>query len=184
MQHCRITAMASQDIMPALPVSESFAKKPSNGASVVVVVLDVEDVLVVVEEVVVEVTVDEPVVLELQLVVDEVVDNVSVLVTLLVEVLVNVMVSVFVDVTVCLHEAVTVVERDTNAEVAVVVVVGGENGRLGPFLHHHRAFPELTLVVPAPLLFRMCSILPWPSRKTDSGDSSEFSSQGGTAMPR
>jgi len=149
-QHCTITAITIQDMTPALPISGFFAKNPIIEALVVVVldvVVDVPVPLVVVEDDVVEVVVDEPVVLELQLVVDEVVDKVAVVVTLVVEVLVEVMVWV--------HEVVVVVELDAVAEVTVVVVVGGRYGRSGPFSHHHCACPDLTLVVPAPLLFRI-----------------------------
>lgn len=181
-QHPSITIIAIQGMTPALPVSGFFAKKPRIEALVVVVVLDdVVDVpvlVVVMEDTVVEVVVDEPVVVELWLVVDEMVVTVAVMVALVADVLVKVMVGVH-------EEVVVVVEIDTVAEVTVVVVVGGRYGMSGPFSHHHFAFPELTLAaVPAPLLFRMCSISPWPSRHTDSGDSNEFSSHGGTAMPR
>mmetsp|Transcript_4205 Transcript_4205/g.12330 ORF Transcript_4205/g.12330 Transcript_4205/m.12330 type:complete len:177 (-) Transcript_4205:1515-2045(-) len=132
-------------------------------------------VLVVVELLVVLVVTVELVVLELVLTV-----LVMVEVTEVVLLLVLVLVPVPVPVVEVMEVVVVLV-----AVVVSVVVVGGLKGKDGPCSQYHLACaaPCASLAVLGPLPFRTCSIWPRPLRNTPYGDSSEFSSHFGTAMP-
>mmetsp|Transcript_97630 Transcript_97630/g.276697 ORF Transcript_97630/g.276697 Transcript_97630/m.276697 type:complete len:212 (+) Transcript_97630:870-1505(+) len=65
---------------------------------------------------------------------------------------------------------------------AGVVVFTGAGGTAGTLSHDHET-PASPVVGP-PLLLITCCMVPFPVRDTESGDSMEFSSQAGTAMPR